>query len=294
MEKPPTLLGSAIAFLRGVLRRWYFWAFAILGDPFEVYAKWIRPLLPGWDWLPMEWVVPPMIGFVALILLLGWAALCTYHELRRETHRLSRSEHWINARLYDSVCSLVQWCKLYAQSGKRAGYRYNMRILFDLCRQTLEHPPRFPDDPPEPNSNEQIIAEIDKVHREIDLVWKEGIRAGWDSDMWEVERWRADLNRLRELGSFEIKGEDRSRDHSSLYYWMHEVLQHSRRFPKRYIKKMVAVTECAESEQHRMTGDPQNDAARVNLVVRRLIGIADDIEYHATKSLYSKLSAMTR
>ena len=80
------LIHSLGLFIGGILRRAYYWGFALLLDPFDIYNRFIKPSLPE-KWqadmnLPNEW------GFGALIGLLIWSAVLTYHELRQENIQL--------------------------------------------------------------------------------------------------------------------------------------------------------------------------------------------------------------
>lgn len=81
------LIHSLGLFIRGILRRAYYWGFALLLDPFDIYNRFIKLYLPE-KWqadmnLPNEWW-----GFGALIVLLFWSAVLTYHELRQENIQL--------------------------------------------------------------------------------------------------------------------------------------------------------------------------------------------------------------
>lgn len=73
------LCASALSFFWGVLRRFYWWAPAILLDPFEYYERYINPRV-GWDIdMPSEWFPVALGGGLFL------AAFLTYHDLRSKT-----------------------------------------------------------------------------------------------------------------------------------------------------------------------------------------------------------------
>ena len=97
------LLRSTSLLVRGVIKRFYLWAPVVVLDPFDLYDKLIKPLLPeGWKfdlpWSP-DWA--PLV----LIALIVWAALLTFHELRlRPT---IRPTIWPNWREEDVVTYLL-------------------------------------------------------------------------------------------------------------------------------------------------------------------------------------------
>lgn len=75
------LFASALAFFWGVLRRFYYWAPAILLDPFEFYERYLRPHVGRDIDMPSEWFPVALGGGMT------WAALLTYHELRSKAGR---------------------------------------------------------------------------------------------------------------------------------------------------------------------------------------------------------------
>lgn len=118
----PSLWDSAKHFAYGLLRRWYFWAFALLLDPLEIWNKFVSPRLPSGapEWLE-KLEMPSGIGLIALVVLLFWAAACTYHEERkgrakdiRELDRVksqlstSNQPHEKNIRMLEGVKSSVE------------------------------------------------------------------------------------------------------------------------------------------------------------------------------------------
>ena len=66
-------------FLGGILRRFWVWSPAILLDPYDLWDKLVKPMLPGsgfsLPWSP-DWAPLVLIG------LIFWAAFLTFHELR--------------------------------------------------------------------------------------------------------------------------------------------------------------------------------------------------------------------
>ena len=68
-------------FVWGVLRRWYYWAFAIALDPLELHNRFLKDLLPFEFQKKLE--MPSGVGRIVLVVLLLWASVCAYHELRR-------------------------------------------------------------------------------------------------------------------------------------------------------------------------------------------------------------------
>jgi hypothetical protein len=73
------LLGSAWAFLWGVLRRFYWWLPAIILDPLDYNERYIEPALGRNVDLP-AFVFPLVFG-----LGITWAAILAYHEQRVKT-----------------------------------------------------------------------------------------------------------------------------------------------------------------------------------------------------------------
>ena len=74
------LAKSILLFGTGILRRFYYWVPALLLDPFDLYERYVRNWLPSGA--PDRIVIPMWAGLLVLILLIGWAALMTFHELR--------------------------------------------------------------------------------------------------------------------------------------------------------------------------------------------------------------------
>lgn len=77
---------SVRLFLWGITKRCYYWAPFLFLDLFDIYEIYIKPRLPA-DWgggivLPAWW------GFALFSLMLLWAAIMTYHELRTEKDTL--------------------------------------------------------------------------------------------------------------------------------------------------------------------------------------------------------------
>jgi hypothetical protein len=75
------LVASALTFIWGVLRRFYWWAPAIFLDPFDFYERYLRPRLDQDIDMPSEWFP------VALGCGIAWAAVLTYHDLRSKAGR---------------------------------------------------------------------------------------------------------------------------------------------------------------------------------------------------------------
>jgi len=73
------LCASAMTFFWGVLRRFYWWAPAILLDPFDFYEHYLRPHVGRDIDMPSEWFPVVLAGGMI------WAAFLTYHELRSKT-----------------------------------------------------------------------------------------------------------------------------------------------------------------------------------------------------------------
>ena len=64
----------------GIIKRFYLWAPAVVLDPFDLYEKLVKPVLPeglrfDLPWSP-DWAPLVLIGLIA------WAALLTFHEHR--------------------------------------------------------------------------------------------------------------------------------------------------------------------------------------------------------------------
>lgn len=72
---PQNLIISAWLFVQGVGRRSYFWLFALLLDPFDIYNRYKPTAWPRYE-------IDPSYFWVVLGLLILWTAILTYHELR--------------------------------------------------------------------------------------------------------------------------------------------------------------------------------------------------------------------
>jgi hypothetical protein len=73
-----SLIESARLFLWGLIRRFYFWVFALFFDPFGVLKEWFTAYA--------DYMSIPTFGALTLFLgLLFWCAILTYHELRIRT-----------------------------------------------------------------------------------------------------------------------------------------------------------------------------------------------------------------
>ncbi len=75
------ILVSAREFAGGVLRRFYFWLPAVFLDPFDLYDR-FKSSLP--ERLQVEISFPSKWGLIALVVLLAWAAVLTFHKVRIE------------------------------------------------------------------------------------------------------------------------------------------------------------------------------------------------------------------
>lgn len=80
-----SLLQSFGIYVQGILKRSYFWAFALFLDPFDLYGR-FKP--PNWP----EVQVPNWLGWAVLAALVFWTGLLTYHELRMLTRPYSARE----------------------------------------------------------------------------------------------------------------------------------------------------------------------------------------------------------
>jgi len=75
-------LKSAWLFFWGILKRIYLWAPALLLNPaVDIFNNFINPQLPEKLRMPMN--IPSSWGFGLLLVLIAWAAILTYHELRK-------------------------------------------------------------------------------------------------------------------------------------------------------------------------------------------------------------------
>lgn len=98
---------SVRLFLWGITKRCYYWAPFLFLDLFDIYEIYIKPRLPA-DWgggivLPAWW------GFVLFSLMLFWAAILTYHELRTEKDALlpQLDEKQRRANIGDTLTRLI-------------------------------------------------------------------------------------------------------------------------------------------------------------------------------------------
>lgn len=95
------VLKSAGLFGAGILHRFWLWMPALIFDPFDLYDRIIKPQLPE------KWRVdipfPSDFAFYALIALLLWAAILTYHEVRVKLPKASIP----NMRIKDAIDYLV-------------------------------------------------------------------------------------------------------------------------------------------------------------------------------------------
>lgn len=71
---------SAGLFILGVVKRFYLWLPAIVLDPFDLNDKVVQPMMPESLKFSIPWS-PDWSGAVLLVLI-GWAAIWTYHEAR--------------------------------------------------------------------------------------------------------------------------------------------------------------------------------------------------------------------
>ena len=121
---------SVRLFLWGITKRCYYWAPFLFLDLFDIYEIYIKPRLPA-DWgggivLPAWW------GFVLFSLMLFWAAILTYHELRTEKDALlpQLDEKQRRANIGDTLTRLII-------SGKELstllGWGYSFASLVGLC-----------------------------------------------------------------------------------------------------------------------------------------------------------------
>ena len=67
-------------FLVGLLKRAYYWVPPIFLDPFDVYNRYLKHVFHTGDIeMPSKW------GLIAFVIMIFWAAIMTYHELRKTT-----------------------------------------------------------------------------------------------------------------------------------------------------------------------------------------------------------------
>ena len=77
---------SLYLFFWGIFKRFYYWIPALLLDPFDIYEPYIKSALPGkWQ---IDIVIPNPWAISAFLVLFLWAAILTYHELRRAHQHL--------------------------------------------------------------------------------------------------------------------------------------------------------------------------------------------------------------
>lgn len=76
---------SLYLFFWGILKRSYYWIPALLLDPFDIYERYKSALPSEWQ---INIAVPNPWAISAFLVLFLWAAILTYHELRREHQRL--------------------------------------------------------------------------------------------------------------------------------------------------------------------------------------------------------------
>ena len=67
-------------FASGILRQFWVWAPAFLLDPYDLWNRLVKPIIPQDQQFDLPWS-PDWAPYV-LVALIGWAALLTYHELR--------------------------------------------------------------------------------------------------------------------------------------------------------------------------------------------------------------------
>jgi len=89
------------AFVLGILRRFWVWVPALLLDPYDLWARVIKPMLPTEHSFDLPWSVDwaPFI----LALLIFWAAFLTYREIWRQAVREPRP----NMRFAEIVSRIV-------------------------------------------------------------------------------------------------------------------------------------------------------------------------------------------
>jgi len=74
------LFRSFSQFIAGIFKRFLIWAPALFLDPYDLWARLIRPMLPDGYKFDLPW--SPDWAPILLIGLIGWAAFLTFHEMR--------------------------------------------------------------------------------------------------------------------------------------------------------------------------------------------------------------------
>ena len=120
------LLRSLGAFVAGLLRRFYYWGFALFLDPGDVYSR-LAP--PNW-WRPPA--VPDPWPWVILAALLFWCAVLTYHELRRK-HDDEFISDMNPKEMFRYLCDDAKWSEQFQD--KLEWFHAVQQVVRDELRQ---------------------------------------------------------------------------------------------------------------------------------------------------------------
>ncbi len=83
-------------FLWGILRRFWLWIPAFVLDPYDIWDRIVKPMLPPEVQFDLPW--SPGWAPIVLLALIGWAAFLTYFELRKRMpaqRRPDASVRWL-------------------------------------------------------------------------------------------------------------------------------------------------------------------------------------------------------
>ena len=128
------LLRSVWLFVFGIVSRVYYWGFALLLDPLDLYGRFKSPTWPELD-------VPSSLGWGVLAFLVFWSAALTFHEVRSAnqaipsgTEERRRLRQLVAARdrfTIGELASLLAGSELTRQplTGAAAGYYHDILKL---------------------------------------------------------------------------------------------------------------------------------------------------------------------
>ncbi len=270
-------LESARLYFGGILRRSYFWLFALLFDPLEWWTSIVHPAIPDGTLLkrlPDQWFVPPEVGLGVFIALVVITSFMTFHDLHRKTEIALREPTAVAAVLQRRVHAFGGRFLKAAQVGEAGLLWHYISSGFALLKVVALEPPT-PFDGKVDLSSQQARLDIAKEAGErMTASLCGGLKPAASLSVWNVLERGSDLDAVVEMAeATKVIAPEHLED--GIVLWRRTVERHldfSITIPRstawavrRHLVKIVR-------RARKKTGNPEGDARDVSRLAIELLG----------------------